>query len=240
MCLKRTALTGDCGIDAVVYHLGRPRSPEVWGLVRHDVASFIEEVSAVAPWQEAFKACQEAVGPDAEPPAPNEIEVASQPGASSSSVPLTVSEASSSNPPAPTPGDMTVREASSSPPPLPPPCEMPPSFEMPPRQVVGPASFREWIGGLSDVELAEITHSYKALKAAEDRWRKSLDKNVVVKEVKPRRKHSASKVHMRLAIGLAYLRWEAADGAGSKSRLKAQQSYRCVCGSARPPASPTR
>jgi hypothetical protein len=65
--LRPTATQGDCGIDALCYHLGRPRTRASWQAIRTDIADFMDKIADDPVWQDVFVATQEYVRKAAAP-----------------------------------------------------------------------------------------------------------------------------------------------------------------------------
>ena len=57
--LRATNTQGNCGIDALCYHLGLPRVKYSWSTVRREMAEFMERNAEDIAWQEVFQTCQE-------------------------------------------------------------------------------------------------------------------------------------------------------------------------------------
>ena len=57
--LRATDCTGDCGIDAMAFLSKRPRFPSVWKKIREELAAYMDEVSGIPVWQDAYRSCQE-------------------------------------------------------------------------------------------------------------------------------------------------------------------------------------
>ena len=58
--LGHTAMTGDCGIDALAYAMGHDRVQDVWAVMRAELADFMLEAASCPVWQGIFHCCQEA------------------------------------------------------------------------------------------------------------------------------------------------------------------------------------
>ena len=56
--LRATVAQGDCGIDAMAYWEGRPRTPETWQRVRLELAAAMVALRGCTMWQDAYIGCE--------------------------------------------------------------------------------------------------------------------------------------------------------------------------------------
>ena len=57
--LKATSADGNCGPDAMAYHLGLPRRLYTWNRFRSEIADFLVAHAGDSKWQDVAKSCQE-------------------------------------------------------------------------------------------------------------------------------------------------------------------------------------
>lgn len=227
--LLPTAAQGDCGIDTMTHFLHRPRSPEGWAAVRHELADFMREHADEAKWQTIFGACQErepamttsaatalrtgGLGPPvlAEALRPAPPAKAPLPEASS---PAHTPMAALADAPGPGPPAQAAEAEASS----------PGSAAQSDGPLVASAdggrqSFAEWMSSLPPAELMRLTESLDAFAEAEAQWMTRMG-DPTESSQGPRRAHRSSKVSFKLATGFAYLEWRAGAGSNTRSPLK--------------------
>ena len=236
--LRPTATQGDCGIDALCYHLGRPRTRASWQAIRTDIADFMDKIADDPVWQDVFVATQEYVRKAAAPavgclgpPVGSVAASASSCGSSTAaSVPscalqLVASPPSGTSPPEALPAALLAP----APPPLPPPpfpCDDAEGGALvkeavAPVNVGGDSAFVAWIRSMSAAELLQVTQSaatFRDAEAAAFPPRKDASGPIVKKLVIKTK--GTSLVTYRVALGHAFLRWRAAEGHDSKAFYK--------------------
>jgi hypothetical protein len=226
---KKTNATGECGPDAMAAAVDLQRSAAGWRAVRRDIADFMESVSHDEIWQDVFACCAE--GAFTEPPP-------SAAGASGQDIctlppPLPPPVDDEPDPLSPRPleslGSATAVEravehgqassqaggearASASP------LAAAPGVSSQPRP-----SFPDWLRALPDAQLQEATQNIDSMTAAEATWRK-LHPPVRPEPRRPRPHRQQVKLNIKLAMGEAYLRWIASQGAASRAP---QREPRC-------------
>jgi len=236
--LRPTDLRGDCGIDALCYHLGYPRHRAVFEQFRRELADFMVLNADDARWHNVFRQCGEMDSaprplPAALGPPPKPVALWGAPSASSSSA-----SASASCPSAASCQPEGVASPPGVPPPLPPPRVGPSSEDLvledappeaarqarPPVQVGGGGRFAEWLKAMSTDELTRATASPEAFRDAEQAWRTRLQ--LPKPEGKPRamKQRCPHALHYRLALGTSFLRWRAVEGRTSRTALKDRAS----------------
>jgi len=79
---------------------------------------------------------------------------------------------------------------------------------------------KTWLAGLTTEELQDITKDYTSFKAAEDKWLAEQPREHRLRETGPVKRRAATKVNLKLAIGVEFLRWKAGPGKESNGALK--------------------
>ena len=110
-------------------------------------------------------------------------------------------------PPMPVPG-----------PPLPPP-EAPPAEPL--REAFGAKAFVDWLKELSPDRLEEVTANLGTFQEAELQWLRAHKDHAAARAMaKPVKHRAAFKVSYKVAVGLRFLSWRAADGGGKPAHLQ--------------------
>jgi hypothetical protein len=205
--LKQTNATGDCGPDCLAYFAGMPRTPMSWKSVRQELADFMLTVRDDPQWMAAFGACGEQV--EAEPlpvEAPQALPSGPLP------VPTRSPVADPPLPPQSDPVPPLVLLSSASPPsslvlpPLPPPDD-------------GPETFQAWLDSLPKDQLEDVTRDYHIFTLSRDRWERANPKQTRTRLPSKLVRRQTRLDHKR-AVGVAYLKWRADEGSGSRAHLK--------------------
>ena len=242
--LEPTDATGDCAVDCMAYFAGLHRNPESFGLIRVEIAGYMQTIADRPVWHQVWKICQENTPPE-EGGAIVDAPKASSPGAPSQPAERAAEQASSPGalcqPPEKAaeeawslgalcqPADKNAEEASS----LGAVCQ--PAQEnaekasslvavcQSAQEDVAEASshnlsFIAWLATRDVDTLNRFTSSHAAYKQAEEEW---LAKHQRVRKRvlndSPRQRRNGTALRYRLATGLSFLRWrDSEEGRASK------------------------